>query len=334
MGKPDAPTPPDPYKVASAQTGANIGTAIANTEMGQINQITPDGALTYDQIGTYNYADPFSKKVYEIPKYSLTQTLSEMQQRIKDQTDQAGLNLASTAADQSAFFQDYLGKPVDLSNEATEARLMELGRKRLDPMLSDRKQRLEQQLADRGLKMGGEDFARQMELNTQGENDAYNQLLLAGRGQSVQEALTERNQPINELTALLSGGQVSQPNFLPTSTAQMPTVDYAGLVNTNFNQQMGIYNQESAAQQALVGGLFKLGAAGIGLSDRRLKKDVEKVGTVDDLGLYRYRYKGEAADAPKTVGVMAQEVERKRPEAALQVGGVKMVDYARLVEGV
>lgn len=51
MGKPKAPTPPDPKETAAAQTGTNISTAQANAVLGNVNQITPYGNLTYTQSG-------------------------------------------------------------------------------------------------------------------------------------------------------------------------------------------------------------------------------------------------------------------------------------------
>ena len=47
MGKPDAPQPTDPKETSAAQTGTNVSTAIANAMMGNVNQITPNGSLTY-----------------------------------------------------------------------------------------------------------------------------------------------------------------------------------------------------------------------------------------------------------------------------------------------
>ncbi|PII38583.1 hypothetical protein T190_18770 [Sinorhizobium meliloti CCBAU 01290] len=44
MGKQKAPSPPDPNKTASAQTATNIGTAIANQTLGNVNQVTPEAA--------------------------------------------------------------------------------------------------------------------------------------------------------------------------------------------------------------------------------------------------------------------------------------------------
>lgn len=265
MGKSSrAPAPPDPAQTAGAQTAQNIGTAIAQQSLNNVNQITPDGALTFDQTGTTQWADPNTGRVHEIPQYTATQTLSDAQQAIKGQSDEAELNLATLANDQSARLGTLLGTPVDINNEATESRLMELGRSRLDPALDRRMETLRTSLSNQGIKEGSEAFDRAMARETESQNDAYNQLLLTGRGQAVQEALAERNQPINEITALMSGSQVSQPNFVSTNPAQLANVDRAGLEMAAYQGNLANWQQEQANRSATMGGLFGLGARAIG----------------------------------------------------------------------
>ena len=50
-------------------------------------------------------------------------------------------------------------------------------------------------------------------------------------------------QPINEISALLSGGQVTNPSFVPTQGQSMPTVDYAGLVGQKYQNDLAAYQQ-------------------------------------------------------------------------------------------
>jgi hypothetical protein len=65
------------------------------------------------------------------------------------------------------------------------------------------------------------------------------------------------------------------------------------------------------------------------VSDRRLKRDIAKVGHLENgLSLYRYRYRW---DKQLYVGVMAQEVAAVRPDAVVTgADGYLRVDYARL----
>jgi len=58
MGKPKAPPPPDPKATAQAQTGQNIGTAIANANLQMVDQVTPYGTLRYKERKPYIYNDP------------------------------------------------------------------------------------------------------------------------------------------------------------------------------------------------------------------------------------------------------------------------------------
>lgn len=330
MGKPDAPEPPDPRETSVASTSTNVGTAIANAWLGNVNQVTPDGTLTYDQTGSYEWLDPYTNKTYDVPTFTATQTYSPEQQAINEQNRAAQLNLSTLANEQSGFLQDYMAQPFDGGAEATESRLLELGRKRLDPMIAQQDEALRSRLANQGIKAGSEAYDREMGLQNQSENDAYNQLVLNGWGQSFSQAQAERNQPINEITALLSGSQVSQPQYASANMPTIPTTDVAGLINENYNQRMAGYQQESASRNSMLGGLLGFGGSLLSLSDERTKTDKKKVGSLDGHGLYEYRYKGEPKGT-KHVGVMAQEVEKKRPDAVVKgEDGLRRVDYGAL----
>jgi len=65
-------------------------------------------------------------------------------------------------------------------------------------------------------------------------------------------------------------------------------------------------------------------------SDKRLKENVHQVGeTFDGQPIYRYNYKGQRGTQ---IGLIAQDVERKHPEAVGVAGGYKTVDYDRATE--
>jgi len=247
-------------QTAAAQTGSNIGTAIASNVLGQTNQNTPYGSLSYSQRGTYSFKDPLSGKTYQLPQFTATQTLSPIQQKILNQTQGAQLNLGEIANERSGFLQDYLAKPFSLDNSAVEGRLFELGKGQLDPVFARNQQNLEQSLANRGVKMGSGAYQRQMEDFTKSRDSAYNDLLLRGHSTAAQDLLTERNQPLNEINALLSGSQVSQPNWVNAPQSQVANTDYAGLVQNNYANQMAGYNQRQQMFGDIVGGLFGLGS--------------------------------------------------------------------------
>lgn len=76
MGKPQAPTPPNPIATAAAQTGSNVATGVANAYLNNTNQVTPQGNLTYDVSGTTAWTDPASGATYNIPRFTATQTVA------------------------------------------------------------------------------------------------------------------------------------------------------------------------------------------------------------------------------------------------------------------
>lgn len=119
-------------------------------------------------------------------------------------------------------------------------------------------------------------------------------------------------------------GQYAQAQAYPfQSTQWLAGIDTGvapGLGSTSTGQTTGPAPNQTA--QYLGAGVS---AAGLALSDRRLKQDVHKIGAMHDgQPLYRYRYKG---DSEWHIGPMAQDVERDKPDAVHHgLGGVKYVD--------
>lgn len=319
-----SPKAPDPMKTAQTQAAANQGTAISQQLLNMTDQQTPYGNLTYSQTGTNSYVDPLTGKTVTVPKFTSTQTLSPQQQAILDQTQAAELNLGTVANERSNFLKDYLAKPFDV-NAATEQKIYDLGKSRLDPRFAEQQEAQRAQLINSGIRPGSAAFTSAMRDFEANRNDAYNQLALTGRQQAFQEASYERAQPLNEIIGLLGGSQVQGPQFVNTPTTQVAGVDYAGLVNNQYNQQV-------ASRNAAMGGLFGLLGtgltAGIKYSDRRLKTDVSRVGTLDNgLPVYLYKIGGKIE-----LGVMADEVEAAMPNAIhVSPEGFKMVDYTAAV---
>jgi hypothetical protein len=87
----------------------------------------------------------------------------------------------------------------------------------------------------------------------------------------------------------------------------------------------GIMGALGSIGGGLMQGAGAAGGFGALFSDRRLKTDIEKVGkTNDGLPIYTYKYKG---DKTTQMGVMAQDVEKKTPNAVKEIGGFKAVNY-------
>lgn len=140
--------------------------------------------------------------------------------------------------------------------------------------------------------------------------------------------MLQRQNPLNELNALRTGSQVTSPQFGGVPGANVANTDVVSPINNAFNAQMGAYNSQVAQNNAMTGGLFQLGAAALPMmfSDVRLKENIKRVGYTDSgLPVYTYNYKG---DITPQMGVMAQDVEKVKPEAvATHASGYKMVRY-------
>jgi len=335
-----APAPTDPVKTSAATTSTNVSTAIANAWLTNMDETGPDGTRTFNQSGSTQVYDPYTKKTYDIPRFSVETVLSPEQQAIKAQNDAASLNLSTLGSNLSGKLGEQLTDNFKLGNEEVESRLFDLGRQRLDPKFAQADEDLRTRLANQGIKSGTAAYDREMGLFGQQQNDAYNQLLLQGRGQAANELLTEDNQRINQISALLSGGQVSQPNFQSgVGINPMATTDNASIIANYDNARMNQWQQNQASTGSFLGGLGGLFSGGansaftglMSLSDERAKTDKEKIGeTEDGMGIYSFKYKG----SPKTeIGLMAQEVKKKKPEAvARRADGLLAVDYGKALK--
>jgi hypothetical protein len=300
--------------------------------LGNVNQVGPDGSLTYAQNGTYDWTDPFTNKTYKLPTFTATTSLSEAGQKLYDTNQATQGNLADMGRDQSAFLKDYLGANREMitPDEAVRSRYEDALLERMRPRQEQDRAAMETRLANQGIGLGSRAYSAAERDYSSAVNDArLGAIAAAGDEQardfSVRSAA--RSQPINEIMAMLSGSQVNVPNFGMNQPSTIPTTDNAGLINANYDQKMGAYNARMGQWNNTMGGLFGMGAAL--LSDKRAKENIRKVGKTDDgLTVYTYNYKGD----PKThMGVMAQEAQKEQPDAVHKgKGGVLGVDYREI----
>ncbi len=144
-----------------------------------------------------------------------------------------------------------------------------------------------------------------------------------GNAQALQDAgQTQQSQQQTELTDAYQKWMQAQgydANQLGVMGNALGTLRGNGTQTTTGNDG-GSSKAQTATSLAMI-------AASI-WSDKRLKTDIKKIGkTDDDLNIYTYRYK---AGGPVQMGVMAQEVEKERPEAVTRIGGMRAVNYGLL----
>ena len=87
----------------------------------------------------------------------------------------------------------------------------------------------------------------------------------AARQRAIEESAYLRNLPLNETSALLSGNQINNPQFGAAVPSGIANTDYAGLVASNYANQVSAANAQAAARSAntgaAIGGIASIGAA-------------------------------------------------------------------------
>jgi len=106
----------------------------------------------------------------------------------------------------------------------------------------------------------------------------------------------------------------------------------SGLSNILNNQTKMAMQEDSTLGNlgGLLGGAASAYTAFMGPSDERLKYNIEKVGVDKETGLNLYKFNYVWASDKTFIGVMAQEVIKKFPEAVYKVGDYFGVKYDKL----
>lgn len=323
-----APDPPDPYKVAAAQTQSNKDTASYNAALNRINTNSPLGSSAYTQHGT----DPTTGA----PIYQQDITLSPGQQQLydsqlKQSNDITSLGNALTPQIAASFNRGITDGAA--SGQAAQDAYYGKEKAYLDPQFGQQQNDMEAKLANQGIVQGSQAAER-----SQGDFDrsrafaygqAQNQAISSGQdaqARSIANQTAVNAAPLNQLASLRSGTPVSMPQFQGQAQSNAAGTDIGGLIEKN-------YAQQSANANNFNSGLFSLAGAAtsmfdpIKLSDRRLKRNIIRVGTTRALGLpiYEYDY---VWGGGRQQGVMADEVAKVIPCAVVTMpDGYKAVNY-------
>lgn len=183
-------------------------------------------------------------------------------------------------------------------------------------------------------------FTQQQIDNLEAQNRFNNSMTM--RNQDINELLLQQQNPLQMLNALTGGGAIQQPQFTATPNANIGGVDIASLMGQQYAGNLNAYNAAIGNQNSMMGGLYGLGSAAmmaptgtfsgllgmLGISDRRLKTKVRKIGMHRaGVPLYAFDY----VWGSPGVSVMADELETVRPDAVFTLpSGIKAVNYARI----
>lgn len=104
---------------------------------------------------------------------------------------------------------------------------------------------------------------------------------------------------------------------------------------SNYNLEQAKLNDNSKLWASLANSLANtsgnITSAAILASDINVKENLRKIGTKKGYNWYEFTYKdGYNLPEGRQEGVIAQEIEKIRPDAVIEIDGIKHVDYAKL----
>jgi Chaperone of endosialidase len=317
------PKPADPVATAGAQAGQNTMAANANT-IAQSGSVTNPYGTRSSDIEYLQTRNPLTGKMENVARNNVTEKLSSGQQAIFDQNQSSDYNLASYGNTQAQRLNSPDAKPFEYNTGDHEQWFARNYNTLNAENNAQADEALRTRLSNQGIKQGSAQFDREIKSQSAGQSNAFLNALMGSQQQGYQQAQATRNQQFNEPLAISSGTQLQNANFNPANVGNVANVDYAGIRSNYDNQRM----QGFQAKQAMYGGLFSGIGSALALSDRRAKKDIKHVGVVKGQKVYEYRYKGQDSSTPKTIGVMAQELMKIKPEAVVKGSdGMFRVDY-------
>lgn len=193
-GTPAPPPPPDPNVVANAQTGTNIGTAVAQSTLNNTNQVSPLGDINYDQTG--GYTDPSTGQF--VPQYTATTTLGDLPNTLlQGQTDftntlmpvvqQATGQVNPLNVNQTANNSIIKAGPQALDPTVTNA-VYNQQAGFLDPQWQQQQTNLQDQLARQGIPVGSDAYNNAMTQFNTAQSQAYNAAANSATAQGAQVA--------------------------------------------------------------------------------------------------------------------------------------------------
>ena len=266
------------------------------------------------------------------PKYSQDQSALTQQYGII--SDLGNVNLVKNA--DGTYSKKYTSSEIDNMRNALARE--GLGAVTLDP------QREEQAYYDRATRLLNDAYNRQYQ-NT--DEALINRGIQTGTKQYNQVMGDLQNKQLGALSdlanqAIFAGqgytsGQIGNINAL---TGGRDVYALSGMGGSNssydnlYNAQQYRYNTQQNQMNNLINAGASIGAAAMLASDKRLKENLKPVGKLENgLKVYLGNYKKETGlDTTPQLFLIAQEVEKKIPEAVGEKDGYLAVDYEKATE--
>jgi hypothetical protein len=303
QGKINNPTVISPYGTQTTQWGRfnedqyNQDLAAYNANQEQINALKSQDTNGWSQaqldaraqqLNTFNsLKSPDPSKYRDPDQATIIQKLSPEQQALYNQQVGNQQGLGSLANQGIGAAQGIIGSKLDYSGapaapgdyNTLRSQVYDAMMARPNEDLGIKRDNTNSDLIAAGIRPGSKAYDNQMNLINRQQNDAQQQAIInAGnqtqqaygmdmqsRQQGLTEELAKRQVPLNEITALMSGSQTSNPFQMP-GYAQNANVQPAPVYNAaNAAGQYGtdVYNANQARSSANTAGLVGLGGTAL-----------------------------------------------------------------------
>lgn len=355
MGKASPPPPPD-YAGAAEATAES--SRIATNQQMYFNRPevqTPFGSESWSYSPV---TDPVTGEKYTTAQQTTTlapDAQEALSSQLRIQSARSGFAEDMIGRVEGGYTEDpnfdQFGEYTGAATDANQIREDAFGRMQslYAPQREQDRSRLETQLSNQGIQRGTSAWDNAM--RSMGDNEMRQDLQMMqgsmGEAQGMQsmdqsaanyannlrqmqiaEMLQQRQTPLNELNALLTGQQVSAPQMPGFQAAgRSETTDYSGAMKNQTDYEMDIFNAEQASKDALMSGAMNMGSSMM-MCDLRVKRNLEHIGYYeDDIPQYAFQY---LWSDEWFVGPIAQEVEQVHPELVFDHNGIKHVDMRGL----
>ena len=335
-GAPSQPPPIPPGDTAKAQYGSNVASAGFGVE-----HMLPQLRSPYANVDVDKYGLP-DVNLGNGQTAPGGQGASQSTTSLAPPLDATFNSMPNSLQDYAGFMPSGPFNP-DLDTDRLESAYRNNFLRQAQPEWDRQDQAFNVTMAERGLPIGSEIFNNERNRMESGRNtalaDANDRAVQAGANEESRQYAQQQNQylsgidtfsrALNPILASIGLMEGATPSLVPVGG--LPGTD-RGAIDANYNRQIGQNSAMQAAGQGSMYGLLGSGiGAGMGLlqSDKDVKHDIKQVGeTYDGQNIYSFKYDADPSETTH-VGLMAQEVEERNPDAVVEIGGIKHVHYGR-----
>jgi hypothetical protein len=218
---------------------------------------------------------------------TVTQTLSPAEKAIYDKNVKQRTNVGDVGITGSEALKDIIGKKIDFSGApavgdgaATRSKVYDALMGRINEDTANQRDQRNSDLIAAGIRPGTKAYDDAQNLISRQFNDARGVAEVnAGnaaqqqfgmdtqnRQQYISELLAQRQTPLNEINALMSGTQVNNPfagGLGYQAGANVQAAPIFGAAQAQGQADINAFNAKQAGSNSFMGGLFSLGAAGL-----------------------------------------------------------------------